>query len=179
MQPVSYRIHPFTLLLLFFGLVYIIVTRHATSTLTQAALRQPMPAIAVLDASGTTISSDTMTGRPVIYVLWASWCPPCRAELPVLQALAPQLSEAGIRLVLVNQGEDAQEVIPWLAARHITMPAWFDAQSAFATALQAHDLPSMVFVNGDGNVDFIYRGPVTHDIIKTMQSTWESQAGTR
>ena len=179
MQPVSYRIHPLTLLLIGLGLVYIIMTRHAESPPTLAALRQPMPAIAVRDASGNTISSDAMTGRPVMYVLWASWCPPCRAELPVLQALAPQLTDAGIQIVLVNQGEDAQVVVPWLTAQHITLPVWFDAQSVFATAFQAHDLPSTIFVNADGNVDLVYRGPVTHDIIQTMQATWESQAGTR
>ena len=177
MQPVALRLHPVSLLLLGVGLMYIIVTRHGSAVPPIAAVRQPMPSITVQDATGMPVTTDDLRGRPVIYVLWASWCPPCRAELPVLQAMSPQLSESGVQLVLVNQGESTDVVVPWLSAQQISLTPWLDTQSVFATAFQAHDLPSAIFVNANGNVDLIYRGPVTHDIVTAMLLTWQQQSG--
>ena len=137
-----------------------------------------MPAITVQEVTGMPVTTDALRGRPVMYVLWASWCPPCRAELPVLQAISSQLRASGVQIVLVNQGEETAVVVPWLSTQHITLTTWLDSRSLFATAFQAHDLPSAIFVNANGNVDLIYRGPVTHDIITAMQSTWQLQAGT-
>jgi hypothetical protein len=94
--------------------------------------------------------------------------------------LAPTLADANIAVVLVNQGESPATAAQWLADMHITLPAWYDPVGAFASAFQAHDLPSTIFVDAHGVVDLVYRGPVSREVIETMRDTWlQKQDDTR
>ena len=177
MQLVKRPLHPLTLLMLVIGLCWIVVTRQPEVVPVIATSQQHVPLIRAQTLSGSIVQTTPHPAQPIIYVLWASWCPPCRAELPVLQALAPMLAAENIAVVLVNQGESPQTAAQWLAEMQITMPAWYDTSGAFATAFQAHDLPSTIFVDAHGIVDFVYRGPVTREVIETMRDTWQQKQG--
>lgn len=180
MQPVKRQLHPLTLLILSVGLCWIVVTRQPAVVPVIATSQQLIPTIRAQTLSGSVVYTTPHPAQPVIYVLWASWCPPCRAELPVLQGLAPTLADANIAVVLVNQGESPETAAQWLADMQITLPTWYDPVGAFATAFQAHDLPSTIFVDAHGVVEFVYRGPVTREVIETMRDTWlQKQDGTR
>ena len=67
---------------------------------------RPAPDFTLNDLAGNPVSLSTYKGKVVVLNFWASWCPPCRAELPVLNALQTELLAADIDLILVNQGED-------------------------------------------------------------------------
>jgi thiol-disulfide isomerase/thioredoxin len=180
MQPITRQLHLRTLLVLIVGLSWIVVTRQPTLLPVIATSQQRIPVIRAQTLSGSEVYTTPHPAQPVIYVLWASWCPPCRAELPVLQGLAPTLADANIAVVLVNQGESPATAAQWLADMHITLPAWYDPVGAFASAFQAHDLPSTIFVDAHGVVDLVYRGPVSREVIETMRDTWlQKQDGTR
>ncbi|MFM7679447.1 MAG: TlpA family protein disulfide reductase [Roseiflexaceae bacterium] len=177
MQPVTRHLHPMSLLILVVGLCWIVVTRQPAVLPVIATSQQRIPTIRAQTLSGSIVQTTPHPAHPVIYVLWASWCPPCRAELPVLQGLAPALADTDIAVVLVNQGESPDTAAQWLAQMQITLPAWYDPVGAFATAFQAHDLPSTIFVDAHGVVDLVYRGPVTREVIETMRDTWLHKQG--
>lgn len=177
MQRVTRTLQLRSLLILTVGLLWIVATRHGIGVPVIATSQQHIPTVSAQTLTGQVVQTTPHLGKPVIYVLWASWCPPCRAELPVLQGLAPSLAQADIAVILVNQGEVPAEAAQWLADSQITLPVWYDPQHAFATAFQAHDLPSTIFVDKEGIVDLIYRGPVTREVIETMRDTWLQKAG--
>lgn len=178
MQPVNYRLHPVSFGVLCVGLLWMMLTHAPQVPVVVTTTNQVVPDVAVLTADGTQTSPTNVIGRPTIYVMWATWCPSCRAELPTLQQLAPELGTAGVALVLVNQGETPDVVIPWLQTHQITVPVWYDTNRRFANAFQAPDLPTTIFVDAGGVVDLVYRGPVTPDIIDTMRASWQQERGT-
>lgn len=177
MQSVTYRFHPVSIFVLCVGLVWIIVTRQVATPVVVTTTNQLIPELVLTTATGERVRTTQQVGQPTIYVLWASWCPPCRAELPMVQHTAASLRSQGIAVILVNQGEAPVDVVPWLHAQQLTLPNWYDTERLFAQSFQAPDLPSTVFVDARGHVDLVYRGPITNEIIDTMRIAWQQETG--
>jgi thiol-disulfide isomerase/thioredoxin len=96
---------------------------------------------------------------PAVINFWASWCGPCRTELPVIQALATKA--AGKLTVLgVDTGDRREAGASFAAAKHVTMPNLFDADQSLFNALAGQGLPMTVFVDKTGH-RAIYRLPLT------------------
>lgn len=90
-----------------------------------------------------------LDGRPLVVNLWASWCGPCRAEMPVFAAA--QQRERGVRFVFVNQGESAAVVQAWLAREGLALQdVYLDLPAALAPAVGSAALPTTLFVNARG-----------------------------
>lgn len=106
------------------------------------------PATTFADPVGKPVTLASFKGKPVLVNLWATWCAPCIAELPTLDALARR--EAGKLVVLtVNQDTDAKRAAPFLAQRKVTLPAYTDAQVGLSVAY-AVNLPTTVMYGADG-----------------------------
>ena len=170
MRRVNYQLHWLSLLVLLLGLGWIIATRRVESPTIVVAPGFGLPPLTFQTATGTTVT-PTSPGRAQVLTLLASWCPPCRAELPVVAALAPHLAAQGADVVLVNQGESVADAQPFLNAQHITLPVWYDPQGLLATAVASRDLPTTVFVDASGVVRLVYRGPVSAELLMTMATT--------
>ncbi len=166
----NYQFHWMSLVVLLLGLGWVVATRHVATPTIVVAPGFPLPALEFTTATGSIVT-PTSHGRAQILTLWASWCPPCRAELPVVAALAPSLATRGIDVVLVNQGESPADAQGFLADQHITLPVWYDRNGALATAVASRDLPTTVFVDGTGVVRLVYRGPVSPEVLTTMATT--------
>jgi len=162
----NYQFHWVSLVVLLCGLGWMVMTRLVPTPIIVVAPGFPLPALEFATANGTTVT--TFHGRPQILTLWASWCPPCRAELPVVAALAPRLAAQGVDVVLVNQGESPADAQGFLTSQQITLPVWYDPQGLLATAVASRDLPTTVFVDARGVVRLVYRGPVSPDVLTNM-----------
>jgi len=82
---------------------------------------QQIPELTLMDLRGTAIDLRALDGRPMVVNLWATWCPPCRREMPVLEAAQKQRSD--VRFLLVNQGENAEAVQRFLRAQGLSEAA--------------------------------------------------------
>jgi thiol-disulfide isomerase/thioredoxin len=97
---------------------------------------------------GAPFSLSVWRGTPIILNFWASWCAPCRDELPALQAL----HEAGFRVVGVNVGELPQVAATFAAAYGVTFPNLTDADYYWLHVFQVRALPSTLFIAADGTI---------------------------
>ncbi len=99
---------------------------------------------------GTPWSLAAQRGRPVLLNFWATWCEPCRAELPSLQALAQRQAAAGLAVVAVNHREAAAAVQRYAQGQGLSLPCLLDADGSAARAWTSGILPTTVLIGRDG-----------------------------
>jgi thiol-disulfide isomerase/thioredoxin len=100
------------------------------------------------DGQPTTLA-QAARGRPVVVNLWASWCGPCRVEMPALAEA--QRRHPDIGFLFVNQGESAEKVRAWLARSGLTLDeVWLDPASRTGEAVRSPGLPTTLFLDAQG-----------------------------
>jgi thiol-disulfide isomerase/thioredoxin len=99
---------------------------------------------------GSAVLSE-LEGRPVVVNLWASWCPPCRREMPRLAEEAER--HPGVRFAFVNQGEDREAVTDYLARQSFALePVFLDPRGRLRDDFRAPGLPATLFFNAEGRL---------------------------
>lgn len=125
-----------------------IVGALALGALGQAAR---LPALRMSALDGQPVTLTDFLGKPTVVNLWATWCPPCRREMPVLQQA--QAERADVNFVFVNQGESAQKVQSWLAAQQLPLRnVVLDARGEAGVAMGARGLPTTLFFDAQGRL---------------------------
>ncbi len=120
----------------------------------------------VPQASVTTLAGEPTNlaalaqGKPMVVNLWASWCPPCRREMPVLAAAQKQ--ETGVRFVFVNQGEDGATVQRYLTAAGLDLAnVVIDSGTALGREVGSGALPTTLFYDANGRLVDTHLGPLS------------------
>ena len=103
---------------------------------------------------------ESLQGRPVLVNFWATWCPPCIAELPALDNAAKQLGDdVTLLLISVDRG-GRQKALPFLQDRGITRPLMgFDPKAALSREMGVRGLPTSFLLNADQSQGWAYVGP--------------------
>lgn len=116
---------------------------------------------------GDPVRLTDFRGRPVILNFWATWCPPCRAEMPALQNVANRYRDAGLVVLLVNEGEDAATIRGFLTDIGVDLPVALDRDGAVGSTYRVRGLPTTVFVRADGTIeDVVVGGPMTEPFLE-------------
>ncbi|MBM7807106.1 thiol-disulfide isomerase/thioredoxin [Geodermatophilus bullaregiensis] len=110
--------------------------------------------------TGGTLDLGLAQGVPTVLNLWASWCQPCREELPWVQQLAG-LAGDRVRVVGVVSQDGVPQAASFADDAGVTLPGAFDGQGDVAAALGLRGLPHTVFLTADGSVAFVRTGQVT------------------
>ena len=130
------------------------------SPIDPAAPGEVAPEISVRDLSGAPVSLSSLRGRPVLVNFWATWCPPCRAELPELQALSQEAPRCLAVLGVAIDSGPAAQVAAFVRERGLTYPIAVDEGPA-GLAYKIFALPHSVLVGPRGEVIGRFRGKVT------------------
>lgn len=115
------------------------------------------PKLKLLNMDGQEVNLEKLRGQVVLVNFWATWCPPCRREMPSLQRLWQKLGKSGLQIVAVNVGEDADTVLAFMGTldEPSTFPIVFDKNSAVMRAWPLKGLPTTFIVDRKGRI--IYR----------------------
>jgi len=131
------------------GLVLWIATSLATSL--GQAQEMPAPVLTELNGGAPLTLSQAARGRPVVVNLWASWCGPCRQEMPLLAAA--QQRESAVGFLFVNQGESDSAVRSYLSAQGLPLrEVLLDAGSKLGPAVGSRGLPTTLFYDARGRL---------------------------
>lgn len=116
------------------------------------------PSFALPSRSGDMISLSALKGQVVMINFWASWCGPCRQEMPLLDQMHKRYSSLGFTLLGVNVEADTKDAEKWLAATPVTFPVLFDKENKVSKLYDVNAMPSTVFIDRKGNVRYLHRG---------------------
>jgi peroxiredoxin len=124
--------------------------------------------VALTDDRGSTVSLAQYRGRAIVLNLWASWCPPCRAEMPELQQFFMRNAQRGVVVIGVNEGESAQRASEFARSLGITFPIWIDDDQRYGRTYAALGLPTTIVIDRAGVVVRGFDGPVTPSDLQTV-----------
>ena len=131
-----------------------------------------LPAIALPDLGGKAVNLQQFKGRPVVVNLWATWCPPCRREMPALEQAAREHPD--VAFVFANQAESPATVRRFLKTEDLELEhVLLDADSAIAGHFQARALPTTLIFGPDGELLNTHLGEISRarlgDYLRAIQ----------
>ena len=129
------------------------------------AVGRPVPAYAATPLTGGPGSLAELRGRVVLLNVWATWCVPCRTELPELQSLHVRYAPQGLALigVSIDAGADADRVKEYAQARGVRYALWLDADDRISATFYAVGVPATYVIGRDGVLRWRRVGPLQRD----------------
>jgi len=124
----------------------------------QAALDSAAPDFTLKSRAGENIKLSELRGQVVLSNFWASWCGPCRQEMPLLDQMYQKSSPLGFTLLGVNVEQVSTDAERLLKDTPVTFPILFDAQNEVSKLYDVTAMPSTVLVDRDGKVRFVHKG---------------------
>jgi thiol-disulfide isomerase/thioredoxin len=120
----------------------------------------PAPAFQLSGRGGKTIDLSQFKGQVVMINFWASWCKPCRDEMPLLEDIYKKYKPMGFTMLAVNVEPDTAAANAWLGklAKPVTFPIAYDVDSKVSKLYKVETMPSTVIVDRKGNVRALHRG---------------------
>jgi peroxiredoxin len=127
----------------------------------------PAPELTLTDLSGTTRSLEDYHGQVILVNLWATWCPPCKEEMPALQAFHNKYNDDGFAVIAINDGDPTPDVVQFAQDYKLTFPIWLDpTYTATEDAFKTLNLPSSFVIDRKGIVRLQWVGEVNHKILE-------------
>ena len=123
----------------------------------------PAPAFTLMSRSGKAVSLAQFKGDVVMINFWASWCGPCRQEMPLLNDIYKKYKDFGFILLGVNVEPDSKAANAWLAATPVTYPILYDTKSTVSKLYQVQAMPTTVIIDRKGMVRYVHRGYLPGD----------------
>jgi peroxiredoxin len=142
-------------------IVSIIITSiMLTSTKSVAAglINNPAPDFTLKSLSGQNLNLTEQRGKITVINFWASWCGPCRKEMPILQDLHNKYTDLGVQVWGVNVEQENQAGRDFIKSINVDFPILFDEKNTLSEQYQVSAMPTTVIVGRSGNIRFVFRG---------------------
>jgi thiol-disulfide isomerase/thioredoxin len=134
------------------------------------AKKGPAPDFTLASKSGENVRLQEQLGNVVLINFWASWCGPCREELPYLEALQQEYADLGFTVLAVNVDEESAKAEILLNDISVTFPVLFDANDKVSKLYDVQAMPTTVLVDRDGNQRLLHHGYKSGDEVKYKQA---------
>jgi len=126
-----------------------------------ARVSYPAPDIQLYDIKGNPVSLTNYLGQVVLVNNWATWCPPCREEMPILNGYFRDHQRQDFILVAIDAGDPADMVSDFVARYGMDFPVWLDPSSSALNSFRNNYLPSSYLIDRQGQVIMVWNGAVT------------------
>ena len=173
MQQTKRRILNFLVLALGFAWIFVSADRSDASTSGRIPAPQQgflAPDFALKTSTGETVRLLDLRGQAVLVNLWATWCPPCRAEMQSIEKMYQQYKDDDFTVLAVNMTyqDDPAAVMPFIREQGLTFPVLLDETAEMANAYQLRSLPSSYFIRRDGVInEVVIGGPMSEALLRT------------
>lgn len=126
----------------------------------------PAPEVKLTDLDNNPVALSDFKGQVVLYNAWATWCPPCKEEMPTLEAYYQAHKDAGFVVVAIEDGEPVSEVAAFARDYRLSFPVWPDPKYAATTAFKTTGLPTSFIIDRSGTVRLTWSGAITRAVLE-------------
>jgi cytochrome c biogenesis protein CcmG, thiol:disulfide interchange protein DsbE len=174
MQPIQRRL--LSALVLLAGLLLIFFSADKTGASTGGRIPAPQkgflaPEFTLATPKGDRVALSELRGRAVLVNIWATWCPPCQAEMPAIEKLYREYQGRGLTVLGVNATvqDNPLDIVPFVQKYELTFPILLDETGEVARKYDLRSLPSSYFINRDGTIhDVVIGGPMSEALLRTQ-----------
>lgn len=118
------------------------------------------PDFTLLPLRGEAVQLEGLRGRPVLLNFWATWCPPCRGEMPALQKIYENYTRKGL-VVLTISNEARETLITYAQENDLSLPVLVDMEGKTSTAYRVRSIPTTYFIDAEGVIRAVFVGGLT------------------
>jgi cytochrome c biogenesis protein CcmG/thiol:disulfide interchange protein DsbE len=160
-------------LIILSAVTYILQTNQDSSSaasdpfiLPPAEMDQPSPDFSLSDLDGNQVALKDFLGEVVLLNNWATWCPPCRQEMPEFQAYFEEHRNEGFQIIAVEAGQPLEEVQKFVDDHDLTFTILLDPENISLTAFQSNSLPNTWIIDRNGRLRLAWLGAINGDTLE-------------
>jgi len=124
------------------------------------------PELTLSDINGNQSSLKDYRNKVVLVNNWATWCPPCRAEMPTLKQYFEDHQEQGFTVIAIEAGETVSDVAKFAKEYELTFPVWADPNQEAIAAFRNMALPNSYVIDRRGQVRLTWTGAISRDVLE-------------
>jgi len=157
------------------GFAWIFISADKSGTSTSGKIPAPQqgflaPDFELQTTTGETVKLSNLHGQAVLVNLWATWCPPCRAEMPAIESIYEEYKDRGLVVLAVNMTyqDTFANIDPFIEEYNLSFPVLLDLSNAVGSAYQLRSLPSSYFIDREGIIsEVVIGGPMAEALLRT------------
>jgi cytochrome c biogenesis protein CcmG/thiol:disulfide interchange protein DsbE len=131
-----------------------------------SAVNFPAPELILSDLNGNQVNIADYRQNIVMINNWATWCPPCKAEMPTLNKYFKAHSKQGFTLFGIDAGDPSKDVASFVNEYGLSFPVLLDPNTSSLTSFRNDALPSSYVIDHNGNVILAWTGPISRDMLE-------------
>lgn len=161
--------------LLLLGLIWIGISYTPPDSTTSGKIPAPQagflaPDFTLTTLDGQTVSLSTLRGRVILLNLWASWCPPCKAEMPAIERTYQAYKEQGFLVLAVNSTiqDSVESARTFITTNALSFPIPLDEKGIVTRLYRVQSLPTSYFIGADGIIrEVVIGGPMSEALLRS------------
>ena len=136
------------------------------------------PPFELQTVDGTSLDLQTLRGHPLLINFWATWCEPCKVEIPSLQTVYDTYKDRGLRIIAINLGETLETARSWVQEMNLNFDVVIDPTAKIASLYQLRGQPSTYVVSPNGVISQVFFGPINEAALETALAPYFSSGYT-
>ena len=141
-------------------------SQSVSRSVTPVEVNYPAPELSLQNVNGKSESLIDYRDKVVLVNNWATWCPPCKAEIPTLEGYYKTHTTDGFVIIGVEAGESQNDVLKFVQEHDMTYPVWFDLKNAAMNAFHNESLPSSYVIDRNGTVRLAWVGEISNEMLE-------------
>jgi peroxiredoxin len=149
---------PYFQRVLLIAIVFTSVVLTSTKSIAAGLVNTKAPDFTLKSLSGENLNLTEQRGNITVINFWASWCGPCRKEMPILQKLHDKYTDLGVQVWGINVEQENQAGRDFIKKISVNFPILFDEKNTLSALYQVDAMPTTVVVDRSGQVRYVFRG---------------------